>query len=218
MSALPESRRPHPVLALLGGALERAFAQMLALDPETVARIAALEGRAVTVDFSGPDRRGLPAMRLVVEQGRLRVGPAFAAASALEVLATPSSLLAFALAREGTATNGRVSISGDAELARRLEQVARGFAPDIDEAFARVFGDVAGVPLARAFRGALAGARTSARALVADAAEFLTEEGRDLVARAELDGFLDEVDRVRERAERLEARVSRFTAARRTRA
>jgi ubiquinone biosynthesis protein UbiJ len=218
MSALPESRRPHPVLALLGGALERVFAQVLALDPDTAARIAAFEGRAVTVDFAGPDRRGLPAMRLVVEQGRLRVGPALAAPSALEVLATPSSLLAFALARNGAGTPGKVSISGDAELARRLEKVVRGFAPDVDEAFARVFGDVAGVPLARAFRGALAGARSSARALAADAAEFLTEEGRDLVARAELDGFLDDVDRLRERAERLEARVSRFTTARRSRA
>ena len=218
MSALPEPRRPHPVLSLLGRALERVFAQVLALDPDTGARVAAFEGRAITVDFAGPDRRGLPAMRLAVEQGRLRVGPAFAATSALVVLATPSSLLAFALAREGAGTPGRVSISGDAELARRLEQVARAFAPDVDEAFARVFGDIAGVPLARAFRGALAGARSSARAFAADAAGFLTEEGRDLVARAELDGFLDDVDRVRERAERLEARVARVAAARRSRA
>ncbi|RYD15957.1 MAG: sterol-binding protein [Lysobacteraceae bacterium] len=218
MSALPESRRPHPVLTLLGRALERVFEQLLALDPDTRARFAAFEGRAVTVDFAGPERRALPAMRLVVEQGRLRVGPAFAATSALEVRATPSSLLAFALAREGAGTPGRVSISGDADLARRLEQLAHAFAPDVDEAFARVFGDIAGVPLARAFRGALAGARSSARALAADAAEFLTEEGRDLVARAELDGFLDDVDRVRERAERLEARFARVAAARRSRA
>mgnify|MGYP006914497967 CR=1 FL=1 len=43
-----------------------------------------------------------------------------------------------------------------------------------------------------------------------DAAEFLSEEGRDLVPRAELDAFLDEVDEVRERGDRLAARVERL--------
>src|SRR5690606_11455092 len=114
------------------------------------------------------------------------------------------SLLAFAFAPGGVLAPGKVSISGDAELARRLEHLARAFAPDFDEAFARAFGDIAGFQLARAFRGALAWTRSSARTFASDAAEFLTEEGRDLVARAELDAFLDEVDHVRERAERLE--------------
>lgn len=212
MPAASPTRRPHPVLALFGRAFERVLGRVLDLDPETRTRLDAFEGRAIVVDFSGATQRGLPAMRIAVEQGQVCVGPAFDGDSALQVAATPGSLLAFALVRDGAIAPGKVTISGDAELARRLEQLARSFAPDFDEAFARTFGDVAGFQLARAFRSALAWGRSSARALAADAAEFLTEEGRDLVARAELDAFLDEVDAMRERADRLAARVRRFAA------
>lgn len=212
MSAAPSPRPPHPVLALFGHALERVLGRVLALDTETRSRLAALEGRAITVDFSGVPRRGGPAMRIAIEQGQPRVGPAHAGASDLQVAATPGSLLSFALARNGAVAPGKVTISGDAELARRLEHIARSFAPDVDEAFARVFGDVAGFQIARALRTALAQAQGAARTLATDAAEFLTEEGRDLVARAELDAFLDEVDATRERADRLEARLRRIAA------
>lgn len=211
MPAAPSTRPPHPVLALFGRALERVLARVLALDPETRSRLAALEGRAITIDFSGSGRPA-PAMRIVIEQGQPRLGPARAGTSDLQVVAKPGSLLAFALARDGAVAPGKVAISGDAELARRLEHIARSFAPDVDEAFARVFGDIAGFQIARALRSALAQARGAARTLASDAAEFLTEEGRDLVARAELDAFLDDVDAARERADRLEARLRRVAA------
>jgi ubiquinone biosynthesis protein UbiJ len=120
--------------------------------------------------------------------------------------------LALARGREGAVTPGRVEIAGDAELARRVERIASRFAPDFDEAFARVFGDVAGVQMARAVRHSLAFARKSAESLARDTAEFLTEESRDLVARPELDAFLDDVDALRERADRLDARVRRLSA------
>lgn len=215
MSASPApSRRPNPVLAVLGRALESALNRALALDPETRAQVAALDGRAVTLDFAGGSGRPAPALRLAVDGERLRVGPAFEGESALRVAATPSSLVALALAhargRDGALAPGRVQIAGDAELARRLERIAGRFEPDVDEAFARAFGDIAGPRLARAFRAAFAWSRESAQALARDAAEFLTEEGRDLVARAELDAFLDDVDTLRERGDRLAARVERL--------
>lgn len=208
---VPGARAPNPLLALLGRALEAALDRLVDLDPDTRTRIAALDGRAVTLDFRG----ALPGMRIAVDNSRLRVGPSFAGDSALRIAATPGSLLTLALARRSdTAISpGRVDIAGDAELARRLEQIASRFAPDFDEAFTRVFGDVIGMQVARAVRGALAWSRTSARSLARDAAEFLAEEGRDLVARAELDAFLDDVDAVRERADRLDARMRRVASA-----
>lgn len=201
---------PNPVLGALGRVLEAALNRVVALDPDTQARIAALEGRALALDFGN----GLPAMRLAVEGGHLRIGPAAGGASALRVSATPGAWLRLALARgrDDALAPGRVEISGDAELARRLERIARHFAPDFDEAFARVFGDFAGLRLARGVRDGLAWTRDSARSLARDGADYLTEESRDLVARAELDEFLDAVDRLRERGERLDARVRQLLA------
>lgn len=208
------ARRPNPVLALLGRALETALDRAIDLDPETRAALRALDGRAVTVEF----RHTPLAMRIAVAGDRLAIGPAFKGESALRVAATPSALLGLALARgfgrEGTVTPGSVEVAGDADLARRLERLASRFSPDFDEAFARVFGDVAGFQIARALRRALAGARDSAQAFARDTAEFLTEESRDLVAKAEIESFLDDVDALRERTDRLEARVRRLAAQR----
>lgn len=204
------TRVPNPLLAVLGRALEAALNRIVDLDPDTRARLAALDGRAITLDFKGT----LPSMRISVAGDRLAIGPGFAGESALRVTARPGSLLSLAFARgkDAALPPGRVDIAGDAELARRLEQVATRFRPDFDEAFARVFGDVLGFQVARAIRGGLAWSRASARALARDTAEFLTEEGRDLVAKAELETFLDDVDGLRERADRLDARVRRLAA------
>jgi ubiquinone biosynthesis protein UbiJ len=108
---------------------------------------------------------------------------------------------------------GQVEISGDADLARRIERLASRFEPDFDEAFARAFGDVIGFQLARGFRGALAGVGKSTSRLLRTSVEYLVEESRDLVARPELEQFFDEVDALRERADRLAARVRRIDPA-----
>jgi len=220
MPASPSpSPRQNPLLAVLGRALESVLNRAIDLDPDTRGRLDVLDGRAVTLDLAGASGRAVPALRIAVDAGRLRVGPAFEGDSALRVSATPGSLIGLALARgrDGALPPGRVSIAGDAELARRLEQLATRYAPDLDAAFARVFGDVAGFQIARAFRGAFAWSRKSAASLARDTAEFLTEEGRDLVARAELDTFLDDVDALRERADRVAARVQRVAQHGRTR-
>jgi ubiquinone biosynthesis protein UbiJ len=198
--------RSNPVFALLGRALERVFARALRLDPPTQARIAALDGKAVTLAW-----RGTPiAMRLAVSDGAITVGPARDVESALRIAASPAALLTAWLARpDAGAPLAGVEIVGDAELAQRLQRIAADFAPDVDEAFAQAFGDVAGFRLARGFRRAFAWLRDSAAGLAHDAADFLTEESRDLVARAELDTFLDDVDALAERTDRLDARLRR---------
>ena len=205
-------RKPNPALAVLGRALEAALNRVVDLDPDTRRALGALDGRAITVEF-----RDTPlAMRVAVVGDRLAIGPAFDGESALRVAAKPGAFLALALARgrEDATTPGRVEISGDAELARRIERIAARFAPDFDEAFARVFGDVADFQIARALRSALGAARKGARGFARDAAEYLVEESRDIVAKHELDAFLDEVDAMRERADRLDARVRRLAAGR----
>jgi len=207
-------RTPNPLLQRLGAALEFALNRALALDAETQARLSTLEGRRIGVDLRGT---GLAlALAITVADGKLVVGPHWEKNGDLNLRAAPASLLAFALRRgdDDTVAPGKVEISGDADLARRMEKLMRGYRPDIEEAFAQTFGDIVGVPLARALRRAFAYARDSAQATVQDTAEFLREESRDLVASAEMESFLDDVDALRERADRLEARVKHLAARR----
>ncbi len=206
MNATPNSWLPQPLRKLAGRALEAALNHALSLDPDTQQRLAALNGRRVQLHLRGPEL----ALAVTVEDARLKVGPP-QEDSQLKVAATPGSLLAMMFRRgdDGIAP-GKVEIAGDAELARRLEKLANSFAPDFEEAFARSFGDVLGVPLAKAVRSGLAHARESAAHLTEDGADWLRDEARVALAPGEVEGFLDGVDELRERSERLESRVQRL--------
>ena len=210
MNVAAESRQPNRVLVRLGRALELALNRALALDVETRDRLGALQGQRIGIELRGFDL----ALAIWVDEGRLRVGPHWEGDRDLNLRAAPGSLLAMALRRgeDSLLPPGKVEISGDAELARRVEKLARDFQPDFEEAFAQTFGDVIGVPLSRAIQRAFAWGRESAGALARDTAEYLREESRDLIAPAEMEEFLDDVDNLRERADRLEARVRQLAS------
>jgi ubiquinone biosynthesis protein UbiJ len=205
-AATPNSWLPQPLRKLAGRALETALNHILSLDPDTQQRLATLNGRSVQLHLRGPEI----ALAVTVEDARLKVGPP-QDDSQLKVAATPGSLLAMMFRRDDDGiAPGKVEIAGDAELARRLEKLASKFAPDFEEAFARTFGDVLGVPLAKAVRKGLAHARDSASHLTEDGADWLRDEVRVAMAPGEVEGFLDGVDELRERSERLESRVQRL--------
>jgi len=204
--ATPNSWLPQPLRKLAGRALETALNHILSLDPDTQQRLAVLNGRSVQLHLRGPEI----ALAVTVEDTRLHVGPP-QEESQLRVAATPGSLLAMMFRRDDDGiAPGKVEIAGDAELARRLEKLAGKFAPDFEEAFARTFGDVLGVPMARAVRNGLAHARDTASHLTEDGADWLRDEVRVAMAPGEVDGFLDGVDELRERSERLESREQRL--------
>lgn len=204
------SATPSLLNASLGRLLEAVLARITALDPEFAMRLAPLEGRRLSLHLSAP----AVGMSVTVREGRFVIGPAETdQVSDLSVRASPGALLAQLLpSREGTSAPGRITISGDAELARRLQQLVQRFDPDVEEAFTRVFGDVLGVQLARALHQGLDWSRRTAGGLAQDTAEFLTEETRALVAKAELSAFHDDVDALRDDVERTERRIARLQA------
>ncbi len=194
---------------IAGRALELVLGQLLALDPETRAGLSALDGRRVELQLSAPAL----ALSVTVRGERLEVGPADPSTEPdLGLRATLGGLLAQLpfLRPEGGAPVGKLRINGDAELARRLQQLARGFDPDWDAPFARALGPILGPQVARVLREGLRHGSVAAKGLARDGADWLTEESRDVVGRAELDAFHDDVDALRDRAERLLARAARL--------
>ena len=204
----PANFLPQPLRVLAGNTLETALNRALELDPETRSALQALAGRRVDFALASPP----VALAIHIDGGRLRVGPPSAPGnSELGIRATLGALLAQAAPwRDDSAPPiGKLTISGDAELARRVQRLAQRFDPDWDAALARALGDVVGHQVGKAMRTALGWSRESARALARDSADWLTEESRDVVAAAELGGFLDEVDVLREGVDRLQARLDR---------
>jgi ubiquinone biosynthesis protein UbiJ len=196
---------------IAGRTLEAALNRALSLDPDTRAALAPLDGRSIELTIDAPPL----ALQLRVEGERLVVGPVDASREPdLAVRSTLAGLLAQLpfLKRDDAPAVGRMRVSGDAELARHLQRLAERFDPDWQQPFASVFGDVLGVQVANAFASTLKQARATASALAESAAEYVTEESRDVVGRDELNAFHDDVDAIRDDVERVAARVARLQA------
>ncbi len=192
---------------LAGRALERALNRIVELDPDTAEALRGLGGRRIGLALEAPPI----ALELAVVDGRLVVGPPRDEPD-LGVRATISGVLSQLpfLRPPGAPPVGKVRINGDAELARQLQRMAQRFDPDWDKPFAQALGPVFGPQAARVLREALAGGAKFAKGFSRDAVDYLTEERRDLVGKAELAAFHDDVDQLRDQVERLAARLARL--------
>ena len=198
---------------MAGRALEAALNRAVSLDPDTRAALQPLDGRRIALSLEVPAL----ALQISVAGDRLQVGPVDAADEPdLAVRSTLGGLLGQLpfLRKDNAAPVGRVRVSGDAELARRLQTLAERFDPDWQKPFVAVFGEIIGVQVANAARSALRQLRSVGGNLAENAAEFVTEESRDVVGRAELNAFHDDVDALRDDVERLHAKVERLRGAR----
>ena len=206
MTASPFHWKP-----LAGRALEAALNRALALDPDTRDSLRALDGQRIALEVTRPPL----ALQVTVVGDRLGVGPVDAGSEPdLSVRSTLGALVAqlprpfgSVSRRDDAPPVGRLRVSGDAELARRLQRLAERFDPDWQKPFVAVFGEVIGVQVANAIARGLRQARETGRNLAESAAEYVTEESRDVVGRDELEAFHDDVDILRDDVARLAARV-----------
>ena len=144
------------------------------------------------------------AWRLQAElPGRIRITPVEGAAT-LVVRARLADLAA-ALG-SGGGTIDRLEVRGDVELLKRLEHLVRGYRPDVEGRLAGLIGDTAARQTCRAGRETGTLTVRIARRFVSDLGESLRE--RELAPdRQEIRDFIDAVDRLRDRVERLAERL-----------
>jgi len=193
---------------LAGRALEQALNRVLALDPDTQAAISKLDQRRIQLALEAP----AIALEISVDGNQLRVGPVQEEEADLGIRSTISGALSqLPFFRSGNAAPvGKVRINGDAELARQLQSLAKNFDPDWDKPFVEVFGVVIGTQIAKVLREAFKQGAGIAKKFGKDGVDYLTEESRDVVGSAEQAAFNEDVDDLRDRAERVLARFEKL--------
>jgi ubiquinone biosynthesis protein UbiJ len=163
-----------------------------------------LAGRSLEVRVTPTPVR----IRFRVADGRVTVGPGGEGEPDAVIEGTPLSLAALAGPEpEDRIRQGVVRISGDAETAQSFQKLFKAARPDFEEELSRLVGDVAAHHVANAARDAFAFGRRALETFARNMGEYLTEESRDLPARPEIEAWTGEVDRLREDADRLEARI-----------
>lgn len=195
-----------PLPQLLASSLEAAVNRVLALDAESAGRLSKLEGRVLQLDVEG---LGI-SLFLTSAYGNVQIGLQAEEEPDTVISGTPFAL--FAMAAPGDAANwglpgSRVQISGDANLARDMEQVFSRLDPDWEGPLAGLFGDVLGFQFAAGLRQGVAAVREAAQSTAEMAGAYLRDEAPSLVRPFELKSFGDDVDKLREAVERLEKRL-----------
>jgi ubiquinone biosynthesis protein UbiJ len=128
-----------------------------------------------------------------------------------DVTLAGSPLALLALLREDPADvirRGDITITGDAELASRFQELLQLLRPDLEADLARMVGDIPAHGAGSLLRKALDYGRAALRTQAMNVGEYLAHEKRVLVPRTEAEDYLQQVDALREQADRLAARVA----------
>jgi ubiquinone biosynthesis protein UbiJ len=162
-----------------------------------------LQGTSLQIDVEGVTR-----IRASAHHGRLAlVAGDDSAADAAISGSLPALLQLFKGGAKRESATPAAQIRGDAEIANRYRELFVLARPDPEEELERWIGDLPARRVSLFAERALAFVRRARRTAGENIAEYLQEEGRDLVNRTELDEFLRGVDELRETADRIEARL-----------
>ena len=131
------------------------------------------------------------------------------AEAALEVSLKPSSLLAALRGEEAALRNAE--IRGDAEFANALMFLARNLRWDFEEDLSRVVGDIVAHRMVGDLKGLISWGREAQAKLAASVGEYLRDEAGLVAGPRRTEGFIAEVDRLRDDVARLEKRLSRLS-------
>jgi ubiquinone biosynthesis accessory factor UbiJ len=165
-----------------------------------------LQGTSLQIDIEGITR-----IRASTHQGRLALLAGDDSAADAVISGSPGALLQLFKGGENRQSGSPTAqIRGDAEIANRYRELFMLARPDPEEELSRWIGDLAARRVSLLAARALGLARQARRTAGENIAEYLQEEGRDLVNRTELEEFLRGVDALRETADRIEARLARL--------
>ncbi len=189
-------------LGLLLDPANRIIDRIIRLDPDAATRTAPLTGRRIRVALSEPE--------ITVDATFTADGLHLAEPGEDVADVTVSGRLGdlIALARDPEAGGSGLRFEGDAAVAQQVRRFFRELDVDWEEGLATYLGDAPAHQIGRLVRGVRGWFAESTDAAGRNLAEYLTEERRDLPPRAEVEAFLDDVDRLRSDADRLAARVT----------
>jgi len=179
-------------------AVETAFNSYLSLDSAAPAYQRQLLGKVIQIDVSGP---GIE-MYFIFSDQRVEVCHEFGADADVVIRGTPVSLMAVATGRVGLMQSG-IAIEGEVDIAHRFSQLLERIDIDWEEHVASVAGDKPAHLLGRIKNGASNWAIKFQSDLERNVADYLRDETRHLPHQWELDEFIDEIDTLRDRVDRL---------------
>jgi ubiquinone biosynthesis protein UbiJ len=125
------------------------------------------------------------------------------------IAGTPFALLTLAGATpEAAIQRGDVAITGDAQIAQTFRELGMLLRPDMEEELSRLVGDTVAHRVAGVARDLAGWGRRAGKTTLRNVAEYLAHERGDLVPQTEAESFFAGIERLRDQAARLDARIA----------
>ncbi len=103
-----------------------------------------------------------------------------------------------------------ITIHGNVQFAKQLQDFLQGFDFDWEAQIARVTGDTLAYPIAHGIRTLTGWLADTHQSLQLSLAEYLREESRLLPDKSEINDYLSDIDKLRADTDRIEARIQRL--------
>ena len=195
---------------MIANLLEITGNRLLEFDPDTVERLAALEGKVFKLEFTVVDKE---LYFIPLKQG-VQIRDVWSGPVDITVRGSPLAFAQFGLKQQGVDNRPfvekRVSIEGDAELAQDFQKLIGELDIDFEELLSRFVGDVAAHEIGRGLNTLREWSLQSAESMRLNIQEYMVEESRILAPGWRVDKFLEQVDTLRADVERLGQRVLRL--------
>ncbi len=193
--------------SLVCAGLEVALNRYLQLEPAALADCERMRDSSIELHLAGFEWR----LFIEFDAKGVRVGNERAEPASVLVSGAPRAFAKLALKRDHDAgLPPGLEVSGDAEVLQRFRRLLGRVGFDLEEWIAPLIGDGAAHRATQALRSLLGWTRRSGDTLAMNTAEYLREETRDLARGVDASDWMDDVDRLRERVDRFEARIAQL--------
>ena len=188
--------------------LSTAINQYIKLDPQMPQRIAKLDGKVIALEF-----KGLPIkIFLCIEKDSIQFKSEQSGCVDTTLRAYPTTFMQMGLTsgmNSQAFSEDNMEIEGDVELGQDIKTLLDSIDIDWEEHLSQVVGDVAAHQAGNLVRNIKSWGNSSAETMRLNISEYVQEEVRYFPPRLEVEDFFQDIDTVRNDAERLSARLER---------
>ena len=195
-------------------ALEFSVNQALKLDPGTATKLTDLEDHIFHLHCNAPQL----SLYLIPGNAEIRLCGFWEGDADTTLTGSASEFAKLATSPDpaNALINGQLSLHGDSHALIELQQIGKQLDIDWEAPLAQLFGDVVGHQLGRGLRKGFSFARQTFGSLKRQVDDYLVEESGLLAPHWQVERFYSQVDQLSLRAERLEARLQKYSAQRQT--
>jgi len=184
--------------------LEKAFNAYLSLDTENQASFTRLTGRTLGLHLKRPN----VSIYFSFENDTVRLSLEKPEHIDTDIYASLFQLMRLKLSRQPSLVNTQFYIKGDVDTAQSFHELMKQHHIDWEEHLSRIIGDVSTHKMIQLLKIPADSLKRNREKVVADITEYCQEEARLLPSSQEVQAFREDLEELRLRLDRLQARIN----------